>query len=107
MGILGYANDNMLLSPTLDGLQRIINICELYAKEYNLTFSTNDNANKWKTKCMALLKKGRNLKALILCGLPMVNSIRHLGNKIRGRTCERRVPGIMPGIIIRRPNHIM
>ena len=46
MGIPGYADDNMLLSPTLDGLKRIINTCELYTNEYNLKFSTNDNANK-------------------------------------------------------------
>ena len=57
VGIVGYADDNMLLSPTLDGLQRMINICELYAADHNLTFSTNENANKYKTKCMAILKK--------------------------------------------------
>ena len=54
----------ILLSSNLDGLQRMINICELYAKEHNLTFSANDNANKCKTKCMAFLKNGRNLKTL-------------------------------------------
>ena len=32
MGILGYADDNVLLSPTLDGLQNMLNICEQYAK---------------------------------------------------------------------------
>ena len=87
VGIVGYADDNMLLSPTLDGLQRMINICELYAAEHNLTFSTNENANKCKTKCMAILKKGRTLKPLTLGGhcLPMVNSVRHLGNKIENK----------------------
>ena len=84
MGILGYADDNILLSPNLDGLQHMINICKLYAKEYNLTFSTNDNANKCKAKCMAFLKKGRNLMTVTLGrhSLPMVNFVRHLGNKI-------------------------
>ena len=68
-------------------LQRMINICELYAADHNLTFSTNENANKYKTKCMAILKKGRNLKPLTLGGhcLPMVNSVRHLGNKIENK----------------------
>ena len=87
MGILGYTDDNILLSPNLDGLHRMINICELYAKEYNLTFSTNDNTNKCKTKCMAFLKKGRNLKTRTLgrhC-LPMVNSVQHLGNIIENK----------------------
>ena len=78
-------DDNILLSPSLDGLQRMINICELYAKEHNLSFSTNPN--KCKTKCMAFLKKGRNLKTLTLGGhcLPMINSVRHLGNKIENK----------------------
>ena len=34
----------------------------LSAKEHNLTFSTNNNANKCKTKCMAFLKKERNFR---------------------------------------------
>ena len=86
-GLLGYADDNMLLSPTLDGLQCMINICKLYANGHNLTFSTNENFNKCKTKCMAFLKNGRNLRNLTLGGhcLPMVKSIRHLGNKIENK----------------------
>ena len=86
-GLLGYADDNMLLSPTLDGLHRMINICELYANDHNQTFSTNENVNKCKTKCMAFLKKGRHLRNLTLCGhcLPMVKSIQHLGNKIENK----------------------
>ena len=34
MGILGYADNNVLLSPTLDGLQQMIRMCEQYAKEH-------------------------------------------------------------------------
>ena len=65
----------------------MINICELYANVHNLTFSTNENVNKCGTKCMAFLKKGRNLRKLTLGGhcLPMIKSIRHLGNKIENK----------------------
>ena len=51
-GIAGYADDNALLSPSLDGLQEMINTHDEYAKEHNLTFSTNENVHKSKTKCM-------------------------------------------------------
>ena len=103
MGILGYADDNILLSPNMYGLQRMINICELYAKEPNLTFSTNDNANKCKTKCMAFLKKGRVLKTLTLGGhcLPMVNSVGHLGNKF-----ENKLDGMRQGMREKRARFI-
>ena len=64
--IVGYADDNFLMSPTLDGLQEMLDTCEEYANENNLTFSTNDNLNKSKTKCMAFLKKKRTLKNMTL-----------------------------------------
>ena len=47
LGMLGYADDNFLLSPTLDWLQEMINTCDEYAKEHNLKFSTN---GKWLSK---------------------------------------------------------
>ena len=83
-GIAGYADDNALLSPSLDGLQEMINTCDEYAKEHNLTFSTNENVNKSKTKCMAFLKKKRSLNNLKLRGhnLPWVSYVKHLGCKI-------------------------
>ena len=87
MGIFGYADDNVLLSPTLDGLQNMLNICEQYAKEHNLSFSTNENITKCKTKCIAFTKKERDLRSMMLCGnsLPWVKSMHHLGNKIEDK----------------------
>ena len=61
MGIVGYAEDNVLLSPILDGLQNMRNICEQYAKQYNLFFSRSEDINKCKTKCMMFTKKERDL----------------------------------------------
>ena len=41
LGILGYADDNLLLAPNRQALQEMLLTCELYAKEHNLQFSTN------------------------------------------------------------------
>ena len=84
VGILGYADDNFLLSPTLEGLQDMLNTCADYASEHNLTFSTNEDTKKRKTKCMAFLHKKRYLKELTLCGkkLSWVEYVKHLGNTI-------------------------
>ena len=57
VGIVTYADDLLLISPTLDGLQEMIKTCEIYGKYHNLTFNTNPIINKCKTKCLAFLKK--------------------------------------------------
>ena len=84
VGALGYADDLFLLAPTIDGLQDMLKVCERYAGEHNLKFSTNTNPNKSKTKCMAFLSKDRPLRKLKLCGheLPWVEKGKHLGVKV-------------------------
>jgi hypothetical protein len=84
LGIAGYADDNFLISPTLEGLQEMLNTCDEYAKEHHLNFSTNKDPKKSKTKCMAFLQKDRKLKNMKLAGnnLPWVESGKHLGVKI-------------------------
>ena len=82
VGIIVYADDIVLLSPTLGGLQEMIDICSDYAGKHNLSFSTNENPNKSKTKCIAFLKQ-KELPArkmfLEQKSLPWVTSIKHLG----------------------------
>ena len=51
-GILVYADDMMLLSPSITGLQTILNTCSQFAKEYGLQF------NAKKTMCIEF--HGRN-----------------------------------------------
>ena len=84
VGVIGYADDLFLLSPTIDGLQEMLIICENYAKTHNLKFSTDSNPSKSKTKCMAFMKKERELRRLTLCGnlLPWVSTGKHLGMRI-------------------------
>ena len=103
VGIVGYADDNFLMSPTLDGLQEMLDTCEEYANEHNLTFSTNDNPNKSKTKCMAFLRKKRTLANMTLCEkkLPWVDYVRHLGN-----TIVNNIDGMSQDIIEKRAQYI-
>ena len=50
VGVLGYADDLFLLSPSIDGLQEMLLVCEKYAESHNLKFSTDNNPQKSKTK---------------------------------------------------------
>ena len=33
VGVIGYADDLFLMCPTLDGLRKILNVCEMYASD--------------------------------------------------------------------------
>ena len=59
--------------------------CEDYGNTHNLTFSTDSILKKCKTKCLAFLKKERNLKNIKRKGrdLPWVGAAKHLGCRIR------------------------
>ena len=48
MGIWVYADDIILLAPSRSGLQQMTNICDLFADNYNLKFSTNVNVSNQK-----------------------------------------------------------
>ena len=48
VGALGYADDIILLAPNREVLQIMLRICESYAADHNLVFSTDTS----KTKCM-------------------------------------------------------
>ena len=84
LGIIVYADDIALLSPSIDGLQNMVSTCERYAESHNLTFSTHENPAKSKTKCVAFLREKRTLRNLLLKGkaLPWVDSVKHLGTTL-------------------------
>ena len=84
LGIHSYSDDNLLLSPSLDGLQEMLDTCSDYARDHNLIFSTDKCPKLSKTKCVPFLLKKRELRQLVLCGnkLPWVDSAKHVGNKI-------------------------
>ena len=65
-GAVGYADDNLVMSPTLTGLQKMMDICEEFSQEHNL--STYVIPKKSKTKCVAFLNKPRALNPIKLNG---------------------------------------
>ena len=84
-GVLGYADDLLLLSASRTGLQAMVAICEKFMKQRRLKFSTNVNPMKSKTKCIVFSKVKNcqvNLAPITLNGdpLPWVDKVKHLGN---------------------------
>ena len=102
-GVFGYSDDTYLLAPSLEALQEMLKICEAYALEHNLCFSTDPNPRKCKTKCLAFLHRDRKLKQLHLCGtpLPWVSEGIHLGNNF-----ENKYNGMKHDMIIKRGKYI-
>jgi hypothetical protein len=98
-GACGYANDLILLAPIREILQRMLNVCEAYAVEHNLVFSTDPEPSKFKTKCLFFCGrpgKVRYSDPLQLDGkdLPWVEKADHLGHTLRQVTnmdkdCQR------------------
>ena len=41
VGVIGYADDLLLMSPSIDGLQEMSRVCEYYTENHTLKFSTN------------------------------------------------------------------
>ena len=84
-GVLGYADDLLLLSASRTGLQAMVSICEKFAKSRRLKFSTDDNPAKSKTKCVIFHKaktSSDQVAPIVLNGdpLPWVSNVKHLGN---------------------------
>lgn len=84
MGAVGFCDDLLLLAPTRDGMQVILNTCQKFASKFNLKFSTDPNPEKRKTKCIFVCGKSKVQKPapLVLDGklLPWMESAAHLGN---------------------------
>ena len=77
-GVFGYADDLLLLCPSRDGLQKMLDITEKCAKDHKIAFSKNVDPVKSKTK--GIIFNNKNLENLpvpvILDGnnLPWVKS---------------------------------
>ena len=88
-GCFGYADDLLLLSPSRAGLQEQLYIAEKYAKQQNISFSTNIDPKKSKTKGIIFSKNDikHDIANVILNGnpLPWVTSAKYLGNKLTNR----------------------
>ena len=87
MGVTMYADDLLLIAPTRSSMQLMLEVCEKYAKKYNICFSTDPNPVKSKSKCIFMVGKSRNLARpapLMLEGreLPWVETATHLGHEL-------------------------
>ena len=102
-GMIGYSDDNWILAPSRSALQEMLSTCEEYAMLHNLKFSTDPNPTKCKTKCIAFLKKPRDLSPVMLCGnpLPWVESGKHLGNFF-----SNKIDGMRQDIRVKRAKYI-
>ena len=107
-GIWGYSDDSLLLAPSLEALQSMLRICENYANEHNLLFSTDKDPSKCKTKCIAFLQKKKrretsSLPHMILCGnpLPWVEDGLHLGHHLTNE-----YNGLKKDILVKRGQYI-
>ena len=100
LGACGYADDLILLAPSRDVLQRMLEVCESYASEHNLVFSTDPEPAKSKTKCMYFCGRvGGRVRypaPLYLDGkaLPWVETADHLGHTLHqlasmDKDCQR------------------
>ena len=84
-GAVGFCDDILLLAPTRDGMQVMLETCESFALGHNLQFSTDPNPVKSKSKCIFMIGKKKHLlkpAPLILAGkeLPWVSTATHLGH---------------------------
>ena len=78
---LSYADDMVLLAPTLDALQRLIGVCEVYAARHDIVYNTT------KTECMVVPPAHskvtyRKSAWLSGCALAFVDRFTYLGHVI-------------------------
>ena len=87
MGVACYADDVVLIAPCHQAMQMMLNTVEDFAARYNISFSTDPEPKKSKSKCIFVVGKRRRLtkpSPLMLCGhqLPWVESAVHLGHEL-------------------------
>ena len=58
MGIACYADDVVLIAPCRQAMQLMLDTVERFARVHNITFSTDSDPRKSKSKCIYRLVKG-------------------------------------------------
>ncbi len=105
MGSLGYADDVTLNSPSIDGLQKMLDICSEYGVDYDMLF------NDKKTVCIAF---GDNINVddlppVTLNGKPLVwqRNAKHLGNKFNTSNTDGDDIALKKGSLISNSNKLI
>ena len=88
-GQCGYADDVQMLSPTVTGLQKMVNVSEEFGREYDVSF----NAKKTVCMCFGDQMLFKQLRHIMLNGAKISwdTSAKHLGNILstpQNDTCD-------------------
>ena len=104
-GCFGYADDLLLLSPSRNGLQEQLNIAQKYASDHNISFSTNIDPKKSKTKGIIFSKHEmkREIENVLLNENPLlwVQSAKYLGNRLTNK-----INGLCDDVLEKRARYI-
>jgi len=86
-GAYGYADDIILLAPTFNSLNKMLNVCETFANEYNVLF------NSAKSKLLLFENYHVNIPVINFMGgvLNVVDHDKHLGNIIGYHSQEAQI----------------
>ena len=85
VGVVGYCDDLLLLAPNREAAQIMLKICEEFAEESNIRFSTDQDPKRSKSKVIYVTgtkaPTANKPATLFLCGrpLPFVERADHLG----------------------------
>ena len=87
MGVVAYADDLVLLAPNRAAAVQMLGVCEAWARDSNVHFSTDADPNKSKSKVIFMCgQKTQQSKPapVSLCGriLPYVPNATHLGHEL-------------------------
>ena len=88
VGLVGYADDLLLLAPSREAAQVMLKICEEFAADSNIMFSMDPDPKKSKSKAIYVVGlRGTALPKpapVKLCGIPLpwVDRAEHLGHAL-------------------------
>ena len=88
VGVVGYADDLLLLAPSRHAAQLMLQTCETFTTANNIQFSTHEDPSRSKSKALYVVgPRGGALcrpQPLLLCGrpLPWVERAEHLGHAL-------------------------
>ena len=66
MGAVGFCDDILLMAPTRDGMQVMLDTCQRFAKKFNLRFSTDPNQRKAKQNAFLFVEDPRIFRSQLL-----------------------------------------
>ena len=104
-GVLAYADDVTILSPTITGLKDMLGVCESFCEEYDLQFNPN------KSVCVSFYKsnKLKTMPTVTMCNtvIEWADKVKHLGNHIMYNLSESHEINVKKGDLAGRVNSVI